>query len=628
MSINDKYSETTRTDFDANFNTEYPGNQMVGYTLNGSDIGNTFSDASGNFTRSDYINNFWYDSIPLNSLFASSIKLPFVISSIPPSSYGNYMLYTHVDILMNTTLTHIFEIISSNNITNVTGISVLCVGGGGHGAFDGGDWGSGGGGAGTVQIGTMSVDCGIQYTIQTGKSDEYSRITYSDTAVIVNALSGGRGMDQFGTGRSGGSGGGGSGGGDTNPLPASPGENYPNFTAYKSSGGYGVNFKGGGGGGGALVNGGNAGGWEGGPGGAGVQWTVNGATYGGGGAGQGVWDYANRSSGGNGGGGNGGQRGTDGTGGGGGAGQGSPGQRGGSGIVIIAVPKTSVSIPTPYQLLVYTTASSYSTTTSISNSVYTNTNSTEFTWDYVKSYAHVLVVGGGGGGGASNGYEGGGGGGGGAVSIGYIELIKDTTYSITVGEGNTNNSLQGNSSSISYKDGSTIIQSEGGGRGSKHSVYDGNNGGSGGGSGGNPGAYGHNNGSAGTDTYPNFSMYRCDGNRGHGSSYGGGGGGGAGVTQVGFTYSNGGWNGGKGGNGKEWYIDGNLYGGGGGGGGGNSGSSVGYGDFGGSGGGGHGSRTGSSGTDGTGGGGGGGMTGYTPDGYKGGGGIVIIALIR
>jgi len=664
MSNNNKYIDGTR-DIITDFNTDYPGSQVVNYKINGNDIGSIFTDATGNFTQTDYVSNFVYLANPLNELFASSVKLPFVISSIPPVISGNYVFYTHVDTITNTTLTNSFKVISSNNITTLPGVQVLCVGGGGTAGADGGYWGSGGGGAGTVQIGSMSITCNLDYEIRTGKSGDFSSITYTGSNTVVKSMHGGRGMDNGGTATTGGSGGGGSAQapGTTAPSGTGPNEDLPGFTAYKKVGGYGWSNNngagGGGGGGGAGGAGANAPEFRGGNGGVGKIWDIDGKTYGSGGNGQGDrnsvrYDYSAS---------------IDGTGEGGDA----EGLRGGSGIVIIAIPKSLVTIPTPYHLLVYTTASTYSTASNIPTTVVSTTSQNfvlpekYFTWGYAKSYAHVLVVGGGGGGGGTNinDHQGGGGGGGGTVAIGYIELIKDRTYTITVGEGTDNSSERGNPSSISYNN-TNIIQAVGGGRGAKRVVgtsgYYGGSGGSGGGTHGSPQAYGNNYGAAGTDTYDNFSMYRSPGatattTTGTTDNIGGGGGGGAGVTNSGMETTYGSWYGINGSDGKKWYIDGNYYGGGGGGGGHKNqtqdpGWVGGLGGSGGIGGGGHGSRGGANGiyntstygtytsadaitdaangpgTDGTGGGGGGGMDTYQTNGFNGGGGIVIIALIR
>ena len=680
-----------------NFDIELPANVDVGYIMNGTDIGHVFTNRGGNFiytsTPSPWSMSNYYvagkymtNGTSLTERFASSIKRPFVVSTVPPTFDATYVYYKFVDEVGGAEYTNTFRIISDNDIQDVLA-DVICVGGGGSGGNDVANWGSGGGGAGTVQIGETTFGAGTNdYTIHVGsrgtnnnstQDQGASWITRTGYGIQVRSEQGGRGWDNGSGTNHGGSTGGGSGGSsatitsiepdaDTQATTATQ-NTYTNFTRYVNRGGGGSNNTGGGGGGGAGAVGNTATGYPGNSGGHGKQWAVDGNYYGGGGAGQGVWDYANQHGPAVGGGGSfysgysG--AGTNGTGGGGAAAQaanahntsGAVGGPGGSGVVIIAIPKTLLAIPTPYQLLVWTTGSSYSTTSGIPAHVTYNTGFDTFTWHYGNTYAHVLCVGGGGGGGAANGYEGGGGGGGGTVSIGYISLTKGASYSITVGSGTTSNTTNAYPSQI-VSNGTTLIQSRGGGRGGMRggfqsdfssSGWAGGTGGSGGGSGGAPWAYGYNGGEMGGanwQSYDNFSMYCSPGSGGYHNNYAGAGGGGAGVhpsnpVQYAELSAGGGyhWGGGGGGDGKEWEIDGNMYGGGGGGGGAaDQVNYFGFGGPGGSGGGGNGDGWnvgGTGGTWGTGGGGGGGMTATThgnaqAQGRIGGGGIVIFALIR
>ena len=135
MSITSSYidSQSSRSEFDSYFTQDISGNKQVGYKIDNNDIGYLYTDACGNFTRSDYINNFKYNLRPLNELFASNIKRPFVISDVAPILSGNYILYQYADLALNTIISKTFKIITTNSITTISGVQILCVGGGGQG---------------------------------------------------------------------------------------------------------------------------------------------------------------------------------------------------------------------------------------------------------------------------------------------------------------------------------------------------------------------------------------------------------------------------------------------------------------------------------------------------------------
>lgn len=278
-------------------------------------------------------------------------------------SYGNYVYPSFLTYDNSEYTLFIFKspnrssISSTFTYTGTTDISahVLVVGGGGSAGFDGGYAGSGGGGAGEVAIGTMTLESNTLYnifvggggynheaptTIKTGAvsgngSDSYISIGNTD---VVRVWGGGRGTDNAGTGKSGGSSGGGAYG--TYQAPAATKHNNTSLITYYANIGGNGNSYGGGGGGGAGGAGGGAGQYQGGQGGIGIIWLVNTTYYGGGGAGRGDDGQPASVVGGAGGGGNNNGSGTDGSGGGGGANGGANWGAGGSGTVIIAIKNT------------------------------------------------------------------------------------------------------------------------------------------------------------------------------------------------------------------------------------------------------------------------------------------------
>ena len=348
MSINNTYKYSKRPNDAYKIDTDNVSpNQITGYQINGVDVGTLYVNVQGNEVDVNFTSPFKYNNAALNTLLASKITLPTVelssTATIGESNYNNnpYKLY-----IFNGGVTGTFKIKSDNHIESVVA-NILCVGGGGQGGSDGGYWGSGGGGGGTVQFGQVTIECNTEYQISSGGSNQNSTIKIGQREIIKSHY-GGRGTDNKGTGTTGGSGGGGSGqgggSGKGNGIGINNDLRYDDLVAYKNVGGNGLgnaagpySSRGGGGGGGAGTRGANAFNWSGGDGGAGIKWVINDKYYGGGGAGQGVNDYANQSNGGIGGGGDGGKAGAANTGGGGGATQGGEGKAGGSGIIIIAV---------------------------------------------------------------------------------------------------------------------------------------------------------------------------------------------------------------------------------------------------------------------------------------------------
>lgn len=228
-----------------------------------------------------------------------------------------------------------FDVISSNDITQV---EYLVVGGGGAGGgFDGG-----GGGAGEIQSGTKTVS-NQAYTVVVGAGGS-GEVTPPDNSGNVEpgqdssfddivALGGGRGeSNNSNSNLDGGSGGGGQG------VTSSTYKGSAIGTGFGNDGGAGSGDDGAGGGGAGQS--GEDGGSQGGNGGDGLQFSITGESvyYAGGGGGGGETN----TSGGLGGGGDGGQIGGNGMlhtgGGGGGIDNSSTAGNGGSGIVIIRYP--------------------------------------------------------------------------------------------------------------------------------------------------------------------------------------------------------------------------------------------------------------------------------------------------
>lgn len=248
----------------------------------------------------------------------------------------------------------------------------------------------------------------------------------------------------------------------------------------------------------------------------------------------------------------------------------------------------------------------------------------------VSTIEYVVVAGGGRGGGSQNpGHYAGGGGGGGGVRYGSL-TVAQSTYTITVGAGQSTGCSQGRggNSSLAGSDISTI-SATGGGSGSCNvntgdggGGIDANSGGSGGGAGaqvyaktfgsGNAGAYSPVEGFAGGTAVLDTA---------NGANQSGGGGGGA--SQVGSNGTTG--CGGKGGNGYQSSITGTVITYGGGGGGGTRASACG--GVAGTGGGGTGGVNGGQGTAGTNGLGGGGGGTSLSNGNRGGDGVVIIRYV-
>lgn len=264
------------------------------------------------------------------------------------SDKGKYRLFQ-----MNKNCSIQIQSVSGKKINS----KLLLVAAGGFGGNDGGYWGSGGGGAGEVAMGSYDWTSSSIYDIEIGepirgKSGKNSYIR-DNGKNIIEVWGGGRGMDNPHTAHDKmkrkdiGGGAGGSGAHTWAPAVDTAEKKAKNksqyFTFYSNRGGHGGGARGGGGGGGAGGVGGNRWGWEGGDGGIGIKWPINDQWYGGGGAAQGVNDYANRRRGGKGGGGGGGSwGGARNTGGGASAAQGRTGEAGygGSGVCIFAFEKS------------------------------------------------------------------------------------------------------------------------------------------------------------------------------------------------------------------------------------------------------------------------------------------------
>ena len=277
----------------------------------------------------------------------------------------NYNLYQFTTVGANT-----FSITSATDVSAM----VLLVAGGGAGGCPFETYESaGGGGAGGVAIGTIHIPRNTQHTCTIGNGGQTQAANGGDSSLrnnvnsqIVTVKGGGGGGGGGGTGKSGGSGGGTTslnGWGFSNGSAQTGTSTIAGITNYygKNGGtGWGTNGShlGGGGGGGATTNGGNANGQYtqiGGGGGAGYNWPINNTVYaGGGGGGSGAnTEWWQRAPGGSGGGGAGGIHniydptpGADTRGAGGGGGQSyHPVQfgKGGSGIIIVAIPQYAVS---------------------------------------------------------------------------------------------------------------------------------------------------------------------------------------------------------------------------------------------------------------------------------------------
>jgi hypothetical protein len=386
---------TDSNTFSTVFNTDYPGNQITGFQLNGVDIGSmitpfvdlSFSTAN-NYHYSIYGNN-------INTRFSFTKPKPRVAVTNCASikTYGIYTLYEFRTGSVGGT----FQL--NTSIPNIVlDLNVLLIGGGGAGGHysDGTSGGAGGGGAGSyvttiikapantssfttvyfnINVGAGGAGTGTGNT--SGSNGGSSIITYvSSTRFLGNTT--------FSLTAAGG----GSGGSKESPqgifnlfnINGSTGGACGNYlvdsvTAYSTNAGYtshngsifteiacSVNrggsayyLYGGGGGGGAGGQGQDFDGLSGGNGGNGKTWSINNVTYAGGGGGaKSVAGGADNSSGGSGGGGSSatlaGQSGdaVANTGSGGGAGwQGAAGLssgNGGSGICIIAVKTSDISL--------------------------------------------------------------------------------------------------------------------------------------------------------------------------------------------------------------------------------------------------------------------------------------------
>ena len=279
----------------------------------------------------------------------------------------NYNLYQFTTVGANT-----FSITSA---TDVSALVLLVAGGGAGGASLNGQEAAGGGGAGGVAIGTIHIPRNTQHTCTIGNGGQTQNASGGDSTLTNNVNSqrvtvkGGGGGAYVGNGQTAGSGG--SGGGANagyskgfwiGYAQTATGNNIAGITNYYGNNGgscWGTSgaHLGGGGGGGATSNGGNAHGeytQVGGGGGAGYTWPVNNIVYaggGGGGSGANTADWR-RAPGGSGGGGAGGVfhlydpadgANTRGAGGGGGQSYHTVFGKGGSGIIIVAIPQYAVA---------------------------------------------------------------------------------------------------------------------------------------------------------------------------------------------------------------------------------------------------------------------------------------------
>lgn len=384
---------TDSNTFSTVFNTDYPGNQITGFQLNGVDIGSMitpFVDLSFS-TATNY--HYSINSNNINTRFSFTKPKPRVTARnyAGISTYGDYTLYE-----FHHGSTGTFQL--NTSIPNIVlDLNVLLIGGGGAGGHysDGTSGGAGGGGAGSyvttiikapAKTSSFTDICfnifvgaggaGTNNGNKSGSPGSPSIITYvrkpifgNTTYYSLTAAGGGSGGSKespegiFNLIAINGSTGGACGNSviqnyfyaqNTNAgYTNDNGSIFTNISCSVHRGGHAFNIYGGGGGGGAGGQGQDidAGNYNGGNGGDGKTWTINNGTYAGGGGGaKSVYGGANNSSGGSGGGGNSailaGQNGnaTQHSGSGGGAGwQGAENLfsgNGGSGICIIAV-KTS-----------------------------------------------------------------------------------------------------------------------------------------------------------------------------------------------------------------------------------------------------------------------------------------------
>jgi hypothetical protein len=479
--------------------------------------------------------------------------------------------------------------------------------------------GKGGNAIGGGSTGNYGESTEIQYGQVPTPGVLINYLPSSPSNVIAGGGGGGGGASgynggaNFSTGAKGSCGGAVNGGGSYQTYTAAaatvPGSNRNDFsgTTYVNTGGSSTSgwFGGnpvfsacGAGGGGAGAQGGapSDSNTVGGDGGAGIAWWPNNIKYAGGGGGSTTTNFGDvwgkRHGYGSDGGGNGGYQATPGaanTGSGGGAGYHVWGSgSGGTGIVGLAIALSNFKQPnTLYHLrfnyLANNTALTYASYYTSTSDIYCSTRT--FNWNRESTAAAILIVGGGGGGSGGEGYEGGGGGGGGGVVTGYIPLIQNVTYTITVGTGgtgsaaNSHSGTRGSNSSITWTYGGSnnSITAYGGGGGSvprNGRVYY-KDGGSGGGSG--AGGYDFNSGIATRGTASgDIATRKClafwgnEGEYKHAFGNGIGGGGGGGALQRAWTPSRDaylGWwyTGHDGGKGLTW-LDGAVYGSGGGGG--------------------------------------------------------------
>jgi hypothetical protein len=380
---------TDSNTFSTVFNTDYPNNQITGFQLNGVDIGSKITQNDSNLFLTT--NNYHYliNSNNINMSFSITKPKPRITATNYASitTNGSYTLYE-----FHTGSVGTFKIVTS--ISNIVlDMNVLLIGGGGAGGHYSSGGGPGGGGAGSyvttlikarpngqINVNVGNGGSGTSNGNASGSMGDSSTLTYvvknvftsnSYSLVAAGGGSGGsstaiQGMINFLDIN--GSTGGAHGttiGTPSNNTASSTNAGYMStdtgliiFTNIASSVNMGgsVNYTypgtGGGGGGGAGGPGQTINGPSGGNGGAGNTWTINNVTYAGGGGGaKSSFGGANNSYGGSGGGGNSailaGQNGNalPNTGSGGGAGwAGIPSGNGGSGICIIAVKTSDISL--------------------------------------------------------------------------------------------------------------------------------------------------------------------------------------------------------------------------------------------------------------------------------------------
>ena len=183
----------------------------------------------------------------------------------------------------------IIQFKSSNSITFYldTTVDILIVGGGGAGGgSSGNNEGGGGGGAGSVGMGSFTFLANIKYDINIGlggtSTDSITNTNGGNTTVstslatVLQAIGGGKGMNNDGIMTSGGNGGSGGGASNVNGLNQLGGTSssigYTGFTFYGNNGGIGIQNGVGGGGGGANSAGSSTNGTAG----TGKPWTISG----------------------------------------------------------------------------------------------------------------------------------------------------------------------------------------------------------------------------------------------------------------------------------------------------------------------------------------------------------------